>query len=96
MEEDHKHGGVKKSPGRGSRINICFSILCLFIGFSPFHMLARISRRMFFLYNVPCPGAILCYALKQAATANAGFFKENILSSGCSRSSVHYTSGTLS
>lgn len=28
-------------------------------------MLARISRRMFFLYNVPCPGAILCYALKQ-------------------------------
>lgn len=54
----------KKSSGCGSRINIWFYLLCLFTGFSPLRMQARMSRRMFFLYNVPCPGAILCYALK--------------------------------
>lgn len=65
MEEVDQHGEAYKSSGRGSRINICFSLPCLFIGFSPLHMLAGISRRMFSLYKVPCPGAMSCYALKQ-------------------------------
>lgn len=76
MEEVSQHNRVKKSPGCGSRINICFSLLCLFIGFSPLHMLARISGRLFFLYNVPCPGAIFRYALKHTATANRDFLEE--------------------
>lgn len=57
-------GEVKHSTGCGCSVDVCFYLL-FFIGFPPYPMLAKISKIMFFLYNVPCFCAIVCQTLRQ-------------------------------